>query len=264
VKGQALEIEHVADGVVSLRIATNENPYIEASFISALAKRVQELGADAGVRAIVVEGDSQYFSAGASREALLANDPEAALLPKIAQIPRLVLSLPVPTIAAMAGHAIGGGFLTGLWCDIVVLAEESLYGMNAIELGLTPVMGSSVILEEVLGALLARELLFAGRMVTGHEIKEWGGPLAHNVVPRAQVRERAYSIARDIADKPQKAVSLYKRALSAKRQAVLEQAIVVEKELYGRLANGDEMLALIAEHYPVAYAQSGDGNRSES
>jgi 4-carboxy-3-alkylbut-2-enoyl-[acp] decarboxylase len=264
VKEQALEIEHVDDGVVSLRISTDENPYIEASFISALAKRVEDLKADAGVHAIVVEGDNRYFSAGASREALLAIDPEHALLPKISQIPRLVLSLPVPTIAAMAGHAIGGGFLTGLWCDIVVLAEESLYGMNAIALGLGPVMGSSVILEEVLGAPLARELLFSGRIVTGREIKEWGGPLAHAVFPRALVREQAYSIARDIAERPQRAVSLFKRALSAKRRAMLERALEMEEEMYDQLANGGEMLGLIAEHYPVAYAQAADGGRSES
>jgi 4-carboxy-3-alkylbut-2-enoyl-[acp] decarboxylase len=262
VKEQAIEIEHADDGVVSLRMFTDENPYIEASFISTLTKRVEDLKADASVRVIVVEGGDRYFSAGASREALLAVDPELALLPKIAQIPQLILSLPVPTIAAMAGHAIGGGFLTGLWCDIVVLAEESLYGINAIALGISPVMGSSVILEEVLGAPLAREFLFAGRMVTGREIKEWGGPLAHTIVPRAAVREQAYSIARDIADKPQKPVSLFKRALSAKRRTILEQALAVEDKMYAQLVDEEEMLGLIAEHYPVAYAQSADGNQS--
>ena len=259
-KEQTIEIEHMDDGVVSLRMFTDENPYIEASFISTLAKRVEDLKAESGVRAIVVEGGNRYFSAGASREALLATDPKLALLPKVAQIPQLLLSLPVPTIAAMTGHAIGGGFLTGLWCDIVVLAEESLYGINAIALGISPLMGSSVILEEVLGVPLARELLFAGRMVTGREIKECGGSLAHTVVPRATVREQAYSIAWDIADKPQKPVSLFKRALSAKRRAILEQALVVEDEMNAELAEEEDMLALIAEHYPVAYTQPADGN----
>lgn len=260
-KEQAIEIEHVDDGVVSLRMFTDENPYIEASFISTLAKRVEDLKADAGVRAIVVEGGNRYFSAGASREALLATDPELALLPKVAQIPQLLLSLPMPTIAAMTGHAIGGGFLTGLWCDIIVLAEESLYGINAIALGISPLMGSSVILEEVLGSPLARELLFAGRMVTGREIKDWGGPLAHTIVPRAAVREHAYSIARNIADKPQKPVSLFKKAQSAKRRAILEQALAVEDEMNAQLVE-EEMFGLIADHYPVAFAQPADGNQS--
>ena len=261
-KGQALEIEHVDDGIVSLRMFTDENPYIDASFIAMLAKRVEDLKADESVRAIVVEGGTRYFSAGASREALLATDPGVVLLPKIAEIPRLVLSLPVPTIAAMAGHAIGGGFLTGLWCDIAVLADESLYGINAMALGITPVMGSSVVLEEALGAPLARELLLAGRIVKGKEIREWGGPLAHTIVPRVAVREQAYSIARAIADKPQKPVSLFKGALSAKRRAILEQALEVEEEMYEHLVDDEEMFGLIAEHYPVAYAQPADGNQS--
>jgi polyketide biosynthesis enoyl-CoA hydratase PksI len=262
VNGQTLEIERVDDGIVSLRVSTDENPYMDASFISTLAKRVENLKADESIRAIVLEGGNRYFSAGASREALLATDPEAALLPKIAEIPRLVLSLPVPTIAAMAGHAIGGGFLIGLWCDIVVLADESLYGINAMALGITPVMGSSVILEEALGAPLARELLFAGRIVKGHEIKEWGGPLAHTIVPRAAVRDQAYSIAREIADKPQKPVSLFKRALSAKRREILEQALELEQDMYERLLDDDQTFSLIAERYPVAYSRPADGNPS--
>ena len=261
-KGQTLEIEHVDDGIVSLRLFTDENPYIEASFISMLAKHVEDLKADATVRAIVVEGGTRYFSAGASREALLATDPEVALLPRIGEIPRLILSLPVPTIAAMAGHAIGGGFLIGLWCDISVLAEESLYGINATALGITPVMGSSVVLEEALGAPLARELLFAGRMVKGNEIKEWGGSLAHAIVPRAMVLDHAYSIAREIADKPRRPVSLYKLAICAKRREILERALEVEEEMYKHVVDDKETSSLIAEHYPVAYSQPADGNHS--
>jgi 4-carboxy-3-alkylbut-2-enoyl-[acp] decarboxylase len=261
VPGQALEIEHVDDGVVSLRMFTDENPYVDASFVLMLAKCVEDLKADASIRAIVLEGGDRYFSAGASREALLATDPEMALLPKIAEIPRLVLSLPVPTIAAMVGHAIGAGFLMGLWCDITVLADESLYGINATALGLTPVMGSSVVLERALGAPLARELLFAGRMVTGREIKEGGGPFAHTVVPRAAVREHAYSIAREIADKPHKPVLIFKRALSAKRRELLEQALQVEQDMYRHLLDDEGIVDLIAEHYPVAYFQSTDGNQ---
>ena len=148
---QALAIEHADDCIVSFKMFTDENPYMDASFVSTLAQRVDELNADSSIRAIVVEGGNRYFSAGASRQALLATEPEHALLPMIAEVPRLILSLAAPTIAAMAGNAIGGGFLIGLWCDMVVLADTSLYGINATALGITPLMGSSVILEETLG-----------------------------------------------------------------------------------------------------------------
>jgi len=249
------------DGIVSLTMFTDENPYIDVSFIPILAKRVEELKDDKSVRAIVVEGGNRYFCAGASREALLATDPEDALLPKIAEIPRLLLSLPVPTIAAMAGHAIGGGFLIGLWCDIAVLADESLYGINAMALGITPVMGSSVILEEVLGAPLSRELLFTGRMVKGLEIKEWNVPLTHTIVPYAGVRDFAFSIAQDIADKPRKPMALYKQALSSKRRKVLELALAAEESMYEQLQSDVDINALIAERYPVAYSQSSNGSQ---
>jgi len=253
-------IERVDDGIVSFKLFSDENPYIDASFIPMLAKRVSDLNADTSIRAIVVEGGNRYFSAGASREALLATDPEIALIPMIAEIPRLILSLSAPTIAAMVGHAIGGGFLIGLWCDIVILAVESLYGINATALGITPVMGSSVILEEALGAPLARELLLAGRLVTGNEIKNGKGPLTYNILPHDEVRDHAFSIAREIADKPPKAVSLFKGALSAKRREILEQALTVEERMCEHLFGDGNVLGLIAELYPAGYARPSGGN----
>ena len=149
---------------------------------------------------------------------------------------------------------LGGGFLVGLWCDIVVLADTSLYGINATALGITPVMGSSVILEEALGAPLARELLFAGRLVTGLEIRNGRGPLAYTILPHDEVRDRAFSIAQEIADNPQKPVSLFKRAISAKRREILEQALTVEKSMCEHLFGDGNALELIAELYPVVAA----------
>lgn len=244
-------------GIVSLQISTDDNPYMDGSFVARLASVVEELKGDQSVRAVVIEGGTRYFSAGASREALVAADPQVATIPWIAEIPRLVLSLPMPTVAAMSGHAIGGGFLIGLWCDIAVLAEESLYGINAAALGITPVMGSTMILEQALGAALARELLYTGRIVKGLEIKQWYTPLSHAVVPRANVRERALAIAQEIADVPREPVALFKQALSRKRRAALEQALEIENGMYQDLLCETGALPLIAERYPVSYSQSG-------
>ena len=252
---ETLPIERMDGGIVALRMFTDDAPHIDADFIARLARAVAALKDDATLRVIVVEGGERYFSAGASREALLAKDPPHALFPKLAEIPRLILSLPVPTIAAMTGHAIGGGLVIGLWCDITVLAEESLYGVNAAALGLTPVMGSSLILEEAFGALLARELLLTGRFVTGREIKQCGGPLAHAIVPRGAVCARARAIAQEIADLPPEPIALYKQALSARRRALFERALEVEDALSSNLFSRAGAFDLIGERYPVAYAQ---------
>lgn len=253
---QTLAIEPIGGGVVSLRMFVGDEPHIDAAFVVRLARTVAHLGEDATVRVIVIEGGEQYFSAGASREALIAKDPQRALLPKLAEIPRLILSLRVPTIAAMTGHAIGSGLLVGLWCDIAILAEESLYGVNAAALGLPPVMGSSAVLEEALGAPLARELLLTGHLLTGREIKQSCALLAHGIVPRASVRERALALAREIADLPPEPMATYKEALSVKRRAKFEQAIRAEEAIGAKLFSKTGILDQVGERYPVAYAQS--------
>src|SRR5207244_2774058 len=140
------------------------------------------------VRAVVVEGGARQFCAGANRDLLLRPDADAAINSLVGEAARLVLDIPVPTVAAMVGHAVGGGLMLGLGCDVAVFAEEALYTANFISLGFTPGMGSTTLLPELFGPPLARELLLTGRTMTGAELKTLAPSLAHAVVPRSGVR----------------------------------------------------------------------------
>ncbi|MEM9483493.1 MAG: polyketide synthase [Cyanobacteria bacterium P01_F01_bin.116] len=255
-----LVIKTVGDGIASIQIATDDNPHEDVWFVSALNNAVEILKADQTVRCVIFEGDSRYFSAGGSRSALVgasseSSQSETALSNPtefFSEVPRLLLSIPVPTVASMAGHAIGGGLATGLWCDLVVLAEESLYGANFMALGFTPGMGTTTVLEDALGGPLARELLFTGRLLKGREIKASGGPLAHAVVPYKEVRHRVMEIASEIAEVPREALVLLKETLSAKRRMLLESAIKVEVAMQNDLFSRSETRLRIAQRYPVA------------
>ena len=255
-----LLIETISDGIASIQITTDDNPYEDVGFISALNNAVETLKADQTIRSVVVEGDRRYFSAGGSRAVLVGkstkpSQPQTTIdnpTEYFSEIPRILLSIPVPTIAAMAGHAIGGGLATGLWCDLVVLAEESLYGANFMALGFTPGMGTTTVLEEALGGSLARELLFTGRLLKGREIKASGGTLAHAVVPYREVRQRAIMIASEIAEVPREALVLLKETLSAKRRMLLESAIKAEVDMQNDLFSRSETRLRIAQRYPVA------------
>ncbi len=99
---------------------------------------MDELATDDSLHAVLVEGGSRYFSAGADREALLTSGARAEVAKLCDEVPALLLKIPVPTVAAMVGHGVGGGLVLGLWCDMAVLAMESLYGVNFMELGFTP------------------------------------------------------------------------------------------------------------------------------
>ncbi len=245
----AVSLTPVEDGIARLAIASDEAPYLDAAVIPALEAAVQAIDADRGIRAVVVEGGDRHFSAGASREALVGADARAGIARFCAEAPRLLLSIPVPTVAAMVGHAIGGGLLLGLYCDVAVLAEESLYGANFLALGFTPGMGSTALLEGEVGAPLAREMLFTGRLFKGRELKAAGGPLAHAVHPRAAVRERALAVAREMAAAPREASVLLKRALAARRLERFEAALGLETAMHATLFARGETRARIAQEY---------------
>jgi polyketide biosynthesis enoyl-CoA hydratase PksI len=245
-------LRSVAEGVVSLQVCTDDDPYFRPSLLERLREAAATLGRDTTARAVLLEGGLRHFSGGASQESLVAEDAVARVPTYAAELPRLVLSLPVPSVAAMAGHALGGGFLLGLWCDLPVLAEEALYGANFMALGLTPGMGATTLLEQALGGARGRELLLTGRLVKGRELR--GAPGVHAVVPRSAVRDTALAVARELAEAPRDALVLLKRILAARRRELLERALPDEQAAHAVLLGHADTRARIAERYPPTVA----------
>lgn len=251
----AMPREPAGPGIVSIRLASDEEPYIEADFRDRLAAAVAAVKDDTSVRVVLLEGGSRYFCAGASRTSLLRPDAGREVPRYAAELPLVVLDIPVPTLAVMSGHAIGGGFALGLLSDLPFVAEEGLYGMNFMALGFTPGMGSTVLLEEALGARLAHELLFTGRLVKGRELKAAGFPA---VAPKADLRRRALHLAREIAGVPREALLSLKAMLGGRRRERLERALDEERRSHEALFARGDTARLIAERYPEDPAREAD------
>lgn len=185
-----------------------------------LGAAFRELGRVRTVRAIVLAGLPDVFSSGASREViddLVSGRREGGEL----LLPRVLLECPLPCIAAMAGYAIGGGFALGMAADLIVLGAESRYCLNFLDLGFTPGMGTTLLLEHALSPAIAHELLFTGEARRGRDLARTG---INHVVPRAEVLARAQDLAARIADKPRDAVIALKRTLSLPRRQAFELA----------------------------------------
>lgn len=245
------------EGIATLTVATDAAHAITPALIHALADAVDVVRADGRVRAVVLVGGSRYFSSGAPPALFLDDDPAGSVADLVRTLPSVLLSFPVPTIAAMAGHAVGGGFTMGLWCDVMVLSEESLYGANYMALGFTPGLGTTVCLEEAVGAPLAREMLFTGRMMRGGELRQSGGPLAHAVHPRVEVEERAYGIAREMAQVPRTSLELLKQTLSARRRARMEAAVDEEIRMHVSSFGDSETRNALAERFAAITTRTG-------
>lgn len=197
-------------------------------------------------KAVVMTGYDTYFCSGGTQQGLVAlNDGKIRFTDN--SVFSLPLSCPVPVIAAMQGHGIGGGFIFGLFADHVILARESIYNVNCMKYGFTPGFGSTLILPERLGLPLASEILTTGRNYRGGELQQRGIPFA--VVPRAQVLEEAIALARNLAEKPRVSLVLLKQHLNARLNRELSAAVDAELRMHETTFHLPEVRRKIDEEF---------------
>lgn len=228
-------LERHSREIAVLRVASDEQPYLTTDMVGRFTEAAAAIAADSEIRVVLVQGGQRHFSAGAKLEELAAATPEQQVTSYVAAVPRAILAIPVPTIAVMEGHAIGGGLVMGLWCDMAVLAAESLYGANFMALGFTPGMGATAVVTDSFGGPLGRELLITGRMLKGREIAAASVPLSASVVPRAEVYERALDTAQTIATMARRPLELLEARLKEPRLRALEEALRSETMMHADL-----------------------------
>jgi len=196
--------------------------------VQALVAAFDDVDRHRDVRVVLLAADGDVFSSGAPRE-LLVRLARGDVRPTDILLPRLLLCCPVPVIAAVAGHATGGGLALGLAADIVLMAEESRYGFPFMDMGFTPGMGATVLCEHVLPPAIAHELLYSGELRRGRAFARTG---VNHVLPRAEVLPCAVDLAERIADKPRAAVEALKRTLSLPRRRAFELSITTESLMH--------------------------------
>jgi 2-(1,2-epoxy-1,2-dihydrophenyl)acetyl-CoA isomerase len=124
---------------------------------------------------------------------------------------RQLRELPLPTIAAVAGPALGFGLGLALSCDLCVADEDALFGSPFRHIGMVPDTGAHYFLLSRLGYPMAAELIYTGRLFSGNEAAELR--LINRAVPKGTVYEAAHQLAQGIADGPTEAFRLSKQIL---------------------------------------------------
>lgn len=206
-----------------------------AELLDSFAEQIEALKQRQDVRAVVITGTGRHFCAGAdfktSAELMQRSGLEgpAGMRESTKQIYSAflgVLDLEVPTIAAVNGHAIGGGLGLALVCDLRIVSTEAKLGANFVRLGLHPGMGISYFLPRLVGVQDAAELLYTGRIVKGEEAATRG--LALRAVAPDRVLAEANALAREIAAAAPYAVRRTKRTFQAALRNRLEDVIEME------------------------------------
>ncbi len=240
-----LDVDARGIATVTLDDASGRNAMSEP-FVRELSEALRRLAASEESRVAVLLGLPEVFSAGASRETLEAI-LDGKLAPADIVLPRAVLDVPVPVIAAMEGHAVGGGLALGLCADIVLIARESVYSCNFMNMGFTPGMGVTRLLEHVLSPAIAHEMMYTGQFFRGAHFDGRSG--FNYVLPRAQVRPKAMDLAARIAEKPRPALEVLKRVLSTGKRQAFEATRTTEAMMHAITFAGPDVRRLIEENY---------------
>ncbi|XAH21531.1 enoyl-CoA hydratase-related protein [Xylophilus sp. GW821-FHT01B05] len=183
------------------------------------APDVERLGAlldevvQSGARCLVIRGAGGVFSAGWDIGSIdpASDDPMAMIASVVGPLCRKLRELPVPTIAAVAGPALGFGLGLALCCDLCLADEDALFGSPFRQIGMVPDTGAHYFLLDRLSYPMAAELIYTGRMVGGEEAARLG--LINRAVAKGNVVTEAHALAQSIASGPTEAFRLSKEIL---------------------------------------------------
>ena len=230
----AIEIaDHVA--VVTLTRPEKHNA-LDIAMFEAIAAAAEHLATEPGVRAVVLHGDGPSFCSGLDVAGVMANQPGSDDLtaPLRDAVPNWFqrpvynwIELPVPVIAAIHGHCLGGGLQIALAADVRFATPDARLSVLEVKWGLIPDMAITRTLPRLVGGDVAKELAFTGRMLSGTEAASLG--LVTHVVddPLAAAR----SLAAEIAGRSPDAVRGMKRLFNEAWTGPPEDTLRLEADI---------------------------------
>ncbi|MCM2284169.1 MAG: enoyl-CoA hydratase/isomerase family protein [Desulfobacula sp.] len=187
---------------------------LNREIIPSFREIIGRIRSDKELRCLIITGSGTTFCGGADLKSGFEKNHGEFLSEALMEFYRPYLeigSIKVPVIAAINGHAIGGGFGITLLCDIRVADRKAKMGANFTRLGLHSGMAISYILPRLVGLARANELLFTGRLITGEEAAALG--LVNYAVDKEAVMDKALALAKEIAQSAPAAVQMMKRSV---------------------------------------------------
>lgn len=204
---------------------------LDAATIDQLVDAFEALDADPACRCIVLTGaGGRAFAAGGDiRE--MAQETAAGLLAsdRFARWER-ISRVRTPTIAAVRGYALGGGCELAMSCDMLVAADDAVFGQPELLLGIIPGAGGTQRLTRAIGKARAMELILTGRNMPAAEAEAHG--LVSRLVPAEQVVPAALELASRVASMPPLAVAAAVEAVRAADELGLREGLALERRLF--------------------------------
>jgi enoyl-CoA hydratase len=198
--------------------------------IGELASAVAALEADPEVGALVITGGERFFAAGADIREMASVDLQRAYAEEFSGCCDRVAACRIPVVAAVAGYALGGGCELVEMCDIVVAADNAVFGHPEITLASLPGAGSTQRLSRAIGKHKALDLYLTARHMGAEEAERAG--LVSRLVPPAELMPTALEIAHRVAGFSRPAAMLVKEAVLQAFSTPLSDGVRAERRLF--------------------------------
>lgn len=214
---------------------------LNSATIDEIGEALRETRQDPEARVLLVTGaGDKAFVAGAdiSQMREMSALQARAFSRRGMEVFRALENLPIPAIAAVNGYALGGGCELAMACDWIIAADNASFGQPELSLGVPPGFGGTQRLLRLVGRGPAMELLMTGRQVKADEALRLG--LATQVYPRDRLMAEALSLAQVIKTKGPIALKLAKEAVQRGQDLDLDNACVLESELFALAFSSDD------------------------
>ena len=223
---QTIELKDEGEGVRTLMLNRPE----KRNAISTRMRReicacLAELAADEAVRVVIVTGKGPSFSSGFDLNEFRREDIKEELARSSIQYHRDVWSFPKPLIAAVNGFAMGGGLDLASLCDVRLCSEKAIFAHPQVRFGGIPLYTP---LRWIIGEGWARDLCLTGRHIDAQEAHRIG--LVSEVLPSAELHERALEFARMMVEAPAGSLTTLKRNFIENAGQDFEQSYLNEHE----------------------------------
>lgn len=205
----------------------------------------QAFSDDPGVGAIVITGSSRAFAAGADIKEMADKSSVDMYVSNWFSVWDELARVRTPMIAAVAGHALGGGCELAMIADFIIAADNAKFGQPEIKLGVIPGMGGSQRLTRAIGKAKAMEMILTGRVMGAVEAEQAG--LVARVVPVDSLLEEAIATATTIAAMSKPVAMIAKEAVNAAFETTLAEGVRHERRgIYSCFATEDQKEGMAA------------------
>jgi len=234
-------LSSIENGILTLEFNRPERKNaITAAMYQTMADALSAAETDASVRAILLVGKPEIFTAGNDLEDFMKTAPAGGAI-EDRSVYKFMMALSgatKPVVAAVAGNAVGIGTTLLMHCDLVYAADNAKFSMPFVQLGLCPEFGSSLLLTQIAGYPRAAEKLMLGEAFGAQEALDMG--LISKVLPVDELRTFAEGQAAKLVALPASSIRVTKELMKAARKAPVSDAIAAENIHFGKMLSAPE------------------------